>query len=167
MKDSFFSPDRISYLFSGWAGAYLWRASLARAKPGSKRLVLQGLIPRQCHMQLCIDLMGYALCRRPPTIADCSRIADSWHCCKRILASLVHQPVVSHDWWLHFGVLGDSCAFFGTLGSITMDTLRSRPGFQLICCPWVLFGMLGASSCGTLERFWGDPGTILGHWRTQ
>ena len=35
-----------------------------------------------------IYIMGYALCRRPPIIAHCFRIADSWQCCKRILVSI-------------------------------------------------------------------------------
>ena len=50
-----------------------------------------------------------------------------------------------------------------------MDTLRSMPGFLVIfggfCCPWVVFGMLGAStlaSWGTLGRSWDDPGTLEG-----
>ena len=37
-------------------------------------------------------------------------------------------------------------------------------------CPWVSFGMLGASTLAswrTLKRSWDDPGTILGHWRAQ
>jgi hypothetical protein len=66
--------------------------------------------------------MGYALCRRPPTIAHCARIADSWDCCKRILAFLVPKLVIWHAWWLHFGVLG----------SKRKDTLRSRLRFLLI-----------------------------------
>ena len=62
---------------------------------------------------------------------------------------------------------GGPWADFGTLGSITKDTLRSRPGFLQIFggfwCPWVSFGMLGAStlpSWGTLGRSWDDPGTL-------
>ena len=35
-----------------------------------------------------VYLMGYALCRRPPIIAHCFRIVDSWHCCKRIFVFL-------------------------------------------------------------------------------
>ena len=61
-------------------------------------------------------------------------------------------------------------AEFGTLGSITKDTVRSRPGFLLIFggfwCPWVSFGMLPFStlaSSGTLGRSWDDPG----HWGIQ
>ena len=56
---------------------------------------------------------------------------------------------------------------FGTPGSMTKDTLRSRPGFLLFfggfCCPWVSFGMLGAStlpSWGTQGRSWDDPRTL-------
>jgi hypothetical protein len=62
---------------------------------------------------------------------------------------------------------GGPWADFGTLGSITKETLRSRPGFLrsfIGCwCPWVSFGMLGAStlpSWGTLGRSWDDPGTL-------
>ena len=53
--------------------------------------------------------MGDALCRRPPTIAHCARIADSWDCCKRILELLVPKPVI--------GMLdGLTLASWGTLG---------------------------------------------------
>ena len=61
--------------------------------------------------------MGYAPCRRPPTIAHCSRIADSLDCCKRILEFLVPKPVIWHAWWLHFGVLGDPGAILGHWGA--------------------------------------------------
>ena len=57
--------------------------------------------------------MGYALCRRPPIIAHCCRIADSWHCCHRILASLAPRPVIWHAWWLNSGVLGDPGSILG------------------------------------------------------
>ena len=53
--------------------------------------------------------MGYALCRRPPIIAHCCRIADSWHCCKRILSC----------WYtsLSFGMIGGFIVVsWGTLG---------------------------------------------------
>ena len=76
-------------------------------------------------------LMGYALCRRPPIIAHCFRIADFWHCCKRIL--------VFWDANLSFGMIGGFTlaswgpwADFGKLGSVTKETLRSRPGFLQI-----------------------------------
>ena len=113
-------------------------------------------------------LMGYALCRRPPTIAHCFGIADSWHCCKWILAFFVRKPVIWHDWWLHFGVLGDPGTPIGTLGSITKDTLRSRPGLFTDCW-WILVPM------GVIWHAWcfyftvlGDPGTILGRsWDTR
>ena len=53
--------------------------------------------------------MGYALCRRPLTIAHCTKIADSWYICKSI-----------SDFWcpnLWFGILGASTlASWGTLG---------------------------------------------------
>ena len=61
--------------------------------------------------------MGYALCRRPPIIAHCFRIADSWHCCKRILAFLVRKPVIWHDWLFHFGVLGNPGPILGHWGA--------------------------------------------------
>ena len=83
-----------------------------------------------------------------------SRIADSRHCCKRILAFFGTSTC-------HLRIFG----LFGTLGSITKDTLRSRLGFLLIsggfCCPWLLFG-------GFVPLLWHpggpweDPGTILG-----
>ena len=88
-----------------------------------------------------------------------SRIADSRHCCKRILA-FFGTPAC------HLRIFG----FFGTLGSITKDTLRSRPGFLLISggfsCPWLLFGCL-APLLWRPGGPWDDPGTILGHWRAQ
>ena len=62
-------------------------------------------------------IMGYALCRRPPIIAHCFRIADSWHCCKRILAALVRKPVIWHDWLFHFGVLGNPGPILGHWGA--------------------------------------------------
>ena len=64
-----------------------------------------------------VNLMGYALCRRPPTIAHCSGVAVSWHCCKRILAFLVRKLVIQHDWWLHFGVLGGPGPFLEHWGT--------------------------------------------------
>ena len=62
-------------------------------------------------------LMGYALCRWPPIIAHCFRIADSWQCCKRILEFLGRKAVIWHDWWLHFGVLGDPGPILGDWGT--------------------------------------------------
>ena len=76
----------------------------------------------------------------------------------------------------HQFVIFASLAFFGTLGSITKDTLRSRVGFLLIsgrfCCPWLLFGCLVPllwypggpwQDPGTiLGRSWDDPGTLKG-----
>ena len=53
--------------------------------------------------------MGYALCRRPPTIAHCSGIADSWH--------VASGPW--HSWYanLSFGMIGGfTLASWGTLG---------------------------------------------------
>ena len=63
------------------------------------------------------NLMGYALCRRPPIIAHCFRIADSLHCCKRVLVFLERKLVIWHDWWLHFGVLGDPGPILGHWGA--------------------------------------------------
>ena len=45
------------------------------------------------------------------------RIADPWHCCKRILASLVRKPVIWHDWLFHFGVLGNPGPILGHWGA--------------------------------------------------
>ena len=67
--------------------------------------------------------MGYALCRRPPIIARCTRITDSWHCCKRILAFLVPQPVIWYAWWTPF----EKC--FGYLG----------PGMCILCACFRFF----------------------------
>ena len=64
-----------------------------------------------------VYLMGYALCRRPPIIAHCFRIADTWHCCKRVLIFLGRKLVIWHDWWLHFGVLEDPGLILGHWGS--------------------------------------------------
>ena len=54
---------------------------------------------------------------------------------------------------------------FGTLGTITKDTVRSRPGFLLIFgffwCSRVSFGMLGASTLASWGP-WDDPGTWEG-----
>ena len=88
-----------------------------------------------------------------------SRIAESRHCCKRILAFFGTSTC-------HLRIFG----LFGTLGSITKDTLRSRLGFLLIsggfCCPWLLFGCL-VPLLWRPGGPWEDPGTILGHGRAQ
>ena len=93
------------------------------------------------------DLMGSALCRRTPTFA--------FQNCR-------FSALLQADLWL----------FFGTLGSITKDTLRSRPGFLLIsggfCFPWLLFGCLVPLLCvlgdpgKILGRSWDDPGPLEG-----
>ena len=62
-------------------------------------------------------LMGCALCRRPLTIAHCSKIADSWHFCKLILAFLVPKLVIWHARCLHFGVAGDPGTILGHWGA--------------------------------------------------
>jgi hypothetical protein len=69
------------------------------------------------HLLRDADTLGYALCRRPPDIAHCFRIAEASHCCKRILASLVPRPVIWHARWLNFGVLGDLGTILGHSGS--------------------------------------------------
>ena len=134
-------------------------------------LFLQAIHLRQASASY---LMGYALCRRPPIIAHCFRIADSWHCCKRVLVFFGTQTY--HLVWLVASLWrpGGLWADFGTQGSITKDTLRSRPGFVPIfggfCCPWVLFGMLGAStlaSWGTLGRSWDIRDYKTGHCEVQ
>ena len=70
---------------------------------------------------VCFDcdsyLMGYALCRRPPIIAHRIRIAESWHCCKRILASLVPTPVIWHVGEFNFVVLRNFGTIVGHLGA--------------------------------------------------
>ena len=69
---------------------------------------------------------------------------------------------------------GGPWADFGTLGSITKDTFRSRPGFLQIFggfrCPWVSFGMLGAFtllSWGILGRSWDIREYKKGHCEVQ
>ena len=61
--------------------------------------------------------MGYALCRRPTNIVHCTRIADYWHCCKRILAFLVPRLVIWHAGWLNVGVLGVPGTILGHWGA--------------------------------------------------
>ena len=57
---------------------------------------------------VCFHLMGYALCRRPPTIAHYFKIVDSWHFYKQIRGSWCPD--------LSFGMLGASTlASWGTL----------------------------------------------------
>ena len=90
-----------------------------------------------------------------------SRIADSRHCCKRILAFFgtptCHIRI--------FGFLWDTRDYnkghFEVQAWISID-------FWCILLPMVVIWLLGAStlaSWGTLGRSWDDPGTILGHWR--
>ena len=58
--------------------------------------------------------------------------------------------------WLAGSWMPDSCHFWNL--------------FSGLWCPWVSFGMLGASTLAswrTLGRYWDGPGTILGHWRAQ
>ena len=105
--------------------------------------------------------MGYALCRRPPIIAHCFRIADTWHCCKRVLVFLGRKPVIWHVWWLHFGVLGDLGRFWD-IGE------HNKGHFEVQACIftdlwWILVPM------GVILHAWclyftvlADPGTILG-----
>ena len=82
--------------------------------------ILQIMVRKSSHALLSLRgcgelLMGYALCRRPVTIAHCSRVADSWRCCKRILA--------------FFGIQTCCLACLETLRNTRKDTLRSRLGF--------------------------------------
>ena len=72
--------------------------------------------------------VGYALCRRPLTIAHCSQFADFLHCCKLILAFLVLETVIWHTRCLHFGVLGDSGTMLGHWGA--QERTRWGPGFD-------------------------------------
>ena len=65
-----------------------------------------------------------------------------------------------------WGTLG----FFGTLGSITMDTLSPGLDFYRFLVDFVAHGCYLACLVPLLWRPggpWDDPGTILGHWRTQ
>ena len=41
-----------------------------------------------------VSLMGYVLCRRPLTIVDCSKIADSWHFYEQMFRFLVRKLVL-------------------------------------------------------------------------
>ena len=72
-------------------------------------------------------LMGYALCRRPLTIARCSKIADSWHLQKEH-RFVVHQIVIWHAWCLYSGVLRDPGSILGHWGA-QERTLRG-PGLD-------------------------------------
>ena len=75
---------------------------------------------------------GYALCRRPPTIAHCSSIADSWQCCKRILAfwytSLSFRMIGSVT-LLSWGILG----LFWDARKHNNGHLEVQPGFLPRC----------------------------------
>ena len=67
-----------------------------------------------------------------------------------------------------FGFLNSSAEMCA--GSWMLDSCHFCNQFSGLWCPWVSFGMLGAStlaSWGTLGQSWDDPGTILGHWRAQ
>ena len=55
-------------------------------------------------------------------------------------------------------------------GSWMLDSWHFCNQFSGLWCPWVSFGMLGASTLAswrTLGRSWDDRGTILGHWRAK
>ena len=105
--------------------------------------------------------MGYALCRRPPVIAHCFKIADSCHCCKRILAFLIRTPVIRHAWLLHFGVLGTLARFWDTgehnKGIFEVQALIFTD-FWLILVP---VGVICHAWCLYFTVL-GGPGTILG-----
>ena len=82
--------------------------------------------------------MGYALCRRPPIIAHCFRIADSWHCCKRVL------------------VFWDANLSFGMIGGFTLASWGTD-----FCWIFVPMGVIWHACCLYFTVL-GDPGTILG-----
>ena len=95
--------------------------------------------------------MGYALCRRPLTIANCSRIADSCHLGKRILGffgtQACHLACLVPPLWRLGGPWDDP----GTLGGTRKDTLRSRLRFywfskNLGAPVWKFFGYLGPNN---------------------
>ena len=72
---------------------------------------------------------GYALCRRPLTIAHCFKIADSLHICKRILDyRCPNLPFGMPPLQRPGGPWNDP----GTLASRGKDVLRSRLGFLVI-----------------------------------
>ena len=54
------------------------------------------------------NLMVYAFCRRPLTIAHCFKTCDSWHYSEQMLLFVVPERVIWHAWCLHFVVLGGS-----------------------------------------------------------
>ena len=121
------------------------------------------------------NLMGYALCRRPPIIAHCFRIAETWQCCKRILASLVPRPVVC--------LLGGlRLASWGTLGISWDISEHNKRQFEVHVRVWLnvagfrdpiltVFRYLEGKKApmGVIWHAWrlyfgvlGHPGTILG-----
>ena len=105
--------------------------------------------------------MGYALCRRPPIIAHCFGIADSWHCCKRVL--------VFWDANLSFGMIGGcTLASWGTLGRFWHTGEHHKGHFDVQA--WIFTDFWPISvPMGIIWHAWclyftvlGDPGTILG-----
>ena len=78
--------------------------------------------------------MGYALCRRPLTIAHCFKIADSLHNCKRILDYRCPN--------LPFGMPGAS-----TLSPVIKapEELGSTRRETLGCQPWIFADLRGIS----------------------
>ena len=80
------------------------------------------------------NLMGYALCRRPLTIAHCFKIVDSWHLWKRISGFCCLHFVK-----LSFGEPGASTlASWGTLGR-SWDIYKKE---QLEVQPWSFIDFL-------------------------
>ena len=103
-------------------------------------------------------LMGYALWRRPPNIAHCSRIADSRHCCKRILAFRYTN--------LLFRMIGSfTLVSWGTLGFFWDTREHNKGHFEVQA--WISTDFWCYLAC--LEPLlwrpggpWDDPGAILG-----
>ena len=105
--------------------------------------------------------MGYALCRRPPIIAHCFRIAESWHCCKLVLGFL--------DANLSFGMIGGfTLASWGTLSRFWETGEHNKRNFNVQAWIFTDFWSI-LVPMGFIWHAWclyftvlGDPGTILG-----
>ena len=117
---------------------------------------LQGMVRNSTHARL--PLQGCGESRATASAAGPrplhSRVADSRHCCKLILA-FVGTPTC------HLCIF----VFFGTLRNITKGTWGSRPGFLPIFANFVAHGCYLACLMPLLWRpgaAWDDPETILG-----
>ena len=116
-------------------------------------------------------LMGYAVCR-PPIIAHCFRIADSWHCCKRVLEFVGTQTcqlayLVASLWrpWGTVGRVGETGAHIVHYNKGHFK-VQARNFTDLL---WMLVPM-GVILHGLCFFFTvlGDPETILGRsWDTR